>query len=145
MNEQRFITGRATEPPVLDDSESFDLYMKRLKMWRITGGVEKERQGGLVVQTLSNKSKFKVGLADKLLELHSVEDLVGKNGIDLVQTFLEKELGKKKIDKLLESWKTFEYTQRKAGEDVKTFISRFEMEYARVKAAWVFKRVGQLG
>ena len=53
--------------------------------------------------------------------------------------FLEKELGKKKIDKLLESWKTFEYTQRKAGEDVKTFISRFEMEYARVKAAWAFK------
>ena len=40
-----------------------------------------------MVQTLSNKSKFKVGLADKLLKLHSVEDLVGKNGIDLVQTF----------------------------------------------------------
>ena len=136
---QKFITVRATEPPVLDDSESFDLYLKRLKMWRITGGVEKERQGGLVVQTLSNKSKFKVGLADKLLELHSVDDLVGESGIDLVQEFLEKELGKKKIDKLLETWKTFEYTQRKAGEDVKTFISRFEMEYARVKAAWAFK------
>ena len=29
---QKFITVRATEPPVLDDSESFDLYMKRLKM-----------------------------------------------------------------------------------------------------------------
>ena len=139
MAAQKFITVRATEPPLLDDSESFDLYMKRLKMWRITGGVERDRQGGLVVQTLSNKSKFKVGLADKLLELHSVEDLVGEKGIDLVQEFLEKELGKKKIDKLLETWKTFEYTQRKSGEDVTTFISRFEMEYARVKAAWVFK------
>ena len=74
MATQRFITVKATEPPILDDSESFDLYLKRLKMWKITGGVEKARQGGLVVQTLSNRSKFKVGLADKLLELHDVED-----------------------------------------------------------------------
>jgi hypothetical protein len=48
-----------------------------------------------------------VGLADKLLELHMVEDLVGENGIDIVQCFLEKELGSKKIDKLLETWKSF--------------------------------------
>ena len=136
---QRFITVKATEPPILDDSESFDLYLKRLKMWRITGGVEKERQGGLVVQTLSNRSKFKLGLADKLLELHSVEDLVGELEIDLVQTFLEKELGKKKIDKLLKTWKEFEFLQRKSGEEITTFISRFEMQYARAKAAWAFK------
>ena len=139
MATQRFITVKATEPPILDDSESFDLYLKRLKMWKITGGVEKERQGGLVVQTLSNRSKFKVGLADKLLELHDVEELVGEKGIDLVQAFLEKELGKKKIDKLLETWKEFEFIQRKQGEEITTFISRFEMQYARVKAAWAFK------
>ena len=64
-------------------------------MWRITDVVDKERQGALVDQTMCNRSKFKVGLADNLLELHAVEELVGEQGIDLVQLFLEKELGKK--------------------------------------------------
>ena len=64
---------------------------------------------------------------------------MGEDGIDLVQAFLEKELGKKKIDKLLETWKELEFIQRKQEEEITTFISRFEMQYARVKAAWAFK------
>lgn len=77
------------------------------------------------INSLPNKSKFKNGLADK----YSIEQMRGKEGLNLVKRFLDKELGEKELYKTISKWEILEDCQRCQGEDIRIFVDRFDMAY----------------
>ena len=58
----------------------------------------------MILNSLSNKSKFKFGLVDKFWDKHSAEQVVKQH--------LEKELDEKKLNKMISRWETLEDCRR---------------------------------
>ena len=53
----------------------------------------------------------------------------GKEGLNLVKRFLDKELGEKELYKTISKWEILEDCQRCQGEDIRIFVDRFDMAY----------------
>ena len=60
----------------------------------------------MIINSISNRSKFKNGLAKKFWDKHSAEQVVEEDGLDLVKQYLDKELDEKKLNKMISRWET---------------------------------------
>ena len=68
---------KASEPPNLEECANYDNYKKRLQLWEDTlVDVPSNRKGMMVLDSLSNKSKFKKNLVEKFWEKHATEQVV---------------------------------------------------------------------
>ena len=82
------------QPPDLEECKSFDVYLTKLAVWEATTPAEKSKRGALIAASLPNNSvKYKKDLQDKFFEQVDGSKLVTDQGLDLVKTFLKKELG----------------------------------------------------
>ena len=126
------MAGYKVTPPDLETCKSFDVYLKKLKVWENTTPAPVEKLGSIIASTLPNESKrWKTGLQDKFFEGVDSEKLVLQGGLQLVVKFLTKELGEEEIEKLVRVWDEFEDCKR--GEaTIDEFISDYDRAYNSV-------------
>ena len=99
------------QPPDLEECKSFDVYLTKLAVWEATTPAEKSKRGALIAASLPNNSvKYKKDLQDKFFEQVDGSKLVTDQGLDLVKTFLKKELGESDLYKSA-SWRTVNRSQ----------------------------------
>jgi hypothetical protein len=68
------------------------------------------------------------------MEKHTVVEMTGSTGLELVKKFLEKELGEKFLNKTILKRCDFEDWKRGPGEDIQTFVDRFDKAYTGLRA-----------
>ena len=129
-----FVNFKITQPPTLEECSCYDMYKKKLQLWELSSELPVKKMASLVIASLTNDSKFKRGLADKFLEKHTVVEMTGNDGLNLVKAFLEKELGEKVLNKTIGKWDEFEDCKRGGGEDIQTFVDRFDRAYTSLRA-----------
>ena len=126
------MSGYKVIPPDLETCKSFDVYLKKLKVWESTTPAPKDKLGSIIASSLPNESKrWKKGLQDKFFEGVDSEVLVTSGGLELVRTFLTKELGEEELDKLVRVWDEFEDCKR-GGATIDEFLSNFDRAYNAV-------------
>jgi hypothetical protein len=69
------VSARILPPPNLEECSTYDMYKKKLQLWELGTDIFKKKKAAMLIQSLTNHSKFKRNLADKFLEKHSAEDL----------------------------------------------------------------------
>ena len=90
------------QPPDIEECKSFDVYLTKLKVWEATTPAPEDKRGAIIASSLPNNSKrYKKDLQDKFFEQVDGDKLVTTEGIDLVKTFLKKELGEKDLYKMV--------------------------------------------
>ena len=125
-------TGYKVNPPELEECKNFDVYLKQLKVWKATTPAPAEKHGAIIASTLPNNSKkYKADLQDKFYEQVDSDKLITKEGLDLVISFLKKELGEQDLDKVVRVWEEFEDCVR-GTKNIDAFISDFERAYNNV-------------
>ena len=84
--------------PDLETCKSFDVYLKKPKVWENTTPAPVEKLGSIIASTLQNASKrWKTGPQDKFFEGVDSEKLVLQGGLQLVVILLTKGLGEEEI------------------------------------------------
>ena len=117
------------QPPDIEECKSFDVYLTKLKVWEATTPAPEDKRGAIIASSLPNNSKrYKKDLQDKFFEQVDGDKLVTTEGINLVKTFLKKELGEEDLYKIVRVWNEFEDCQRK-GKDINEFLDNFERCY----------------
>ena len=120
------------QPPDLEECKSFDVYLTKLKVWEATTPAPEETRGAIIASSLPNNSKkFKKDLQDKFYEQVDGDKLVTKEGVELVKTFLKKELGEEDLYKMVRVWNELENCQRSV-KTIDEFIDSFERCYTSV-------------
>ena len=76
----------------------------------------KKRKAGMIIQSLTNHSKFKKNLADKFLEQHKPEKLATDKALELLKVLLEKELDVPEINKAVNKWNELEECRKTSKE-----------------------------
>ena len=110
------------------------MFKKKLELWELSAELPVKKMASLVIASLTNDSKFKRGLADKFMEKHTVAEMTGSTGLELVKKFLEKELGEKVLNKTIARWDDFEDCKRGSGVDIQAFVDRFDKAYTGLRA-----------
>ena len=129
------VSGRHSQPPNLNEATSYDGWLKRFTLWEQNCGYENDKVASLLIESLGNNCKLKKGLADKFFEKYSIEQMTGSGALELVKTFLKKELAGNDIQKALSKWKDLEQCSRGNGELVEAFIDRFDSAFTTMAAA----------
>ena len=129
-----FVNYKVIQPPTLDECSSYDMFKKKLELWELSAELPVKKMASLVIASLTNDSKFKRGLVDKFMEKHTVAEMTGSTGLELVKKFLEKELGEKVLNKTIAKWDEFEDCKRGSGEDIQAFVDRFDKAYTGLRA-----------
>ena len=91
-------------------------------IWEITTPVPDEKKGAVIAGSLPNDCKLKKDLKDKFFENVDVNKLVSKEGLGLVKTFLEEQLGEDELEKQIRTWIEFEDCER-GNKDIEGFVS----------------------
>ena len=122
---------KPSEPPNLEECANYDNYKKRLRLWEDTMvDVPSNRKAMMILESLSNNSKFKKNLVEKFWDKHTAEQVIGGNGLALVKQYLE--LDERKLYKMIFRWETLEDCKRSRGEDIRDFVDKFKMAYEAV-------------
>ena len=117
-------------PEFISDTKSFETYKKDLKRWAKFTTIEKKNQAEWIVMHLEShpsgiKEKIDTQIADK------IED--SEQGIDTLLDFLEKIYKKDDFSEAYNNFITFEVIERKSGENITDFITRWEQAVAKIK------------
>ena len=122
-------------PPDLETSSSYDVYLKRLKVWEATTPAPKATHGPIIAGTLPNESvKYGKDLQDKFYEWVDSEALCKEGGLELVREFLKKELGEEDLNKTIRVWDELEDSVR-GDMGIEQYISEFGRAYNKVKVS----------
>ena len=82
----------------LEECKSFDVYLTKLTVWEATTPAEKDKRGALIAASLpNNSSRYKKDLQDKFYEQVDSDKLVTKDGLEMVKSWLKKELGEEDL------------------------------------------------
>ena len=109
------------------DRENIQMYLDELAMWTIVTEVEKKKQGPLVWMSLpkNEPSNIKQFINDSI----GVADLNKDDGIDKLIEAMKKAFQQEGEIEAFAKWKEFDRVKRKEGEDVRTFVNRFNTAY----------------
>ena len=122
-------------PPDFETSSSYDVYLKRLKVWEATTPAPKATHGPIIAGTLPNESlKYGKDLQDKFYEWVDSEALCKEGGLELVREFLKKELGEEDLNKTIRVWDELEDSVR-GDMGIEQYISEFGRAYNKVKVS----------
>ena len=113
-------------PPLLEDSSSFENWEKALKYWQIVSSLTSEQQGPAIVLTLKGKAQ------EAVLEL-GVKEINAKDGVDKILIKLGEIYKKDTVDTAYEAFEQFIYFKREPGMDINSFINEFERRYSKAK------------
>ena len=103
----------------LEECKSFDVYLTKLTVWEATTPAEKDKRGALIAASLpNNSSRYKKDLQDKFYEQVDSDKLVTKDGLEMVKSWLKKELGEEDLYKCVRVWTKFEACKRKPDKKV---------------------------
>ena len=108
--------------------------MKEVEVWETITDVPKAKQGGVLASKLPNDSKLKKDLRDKFFESVDIAELATDDGLKLVKTFLEEELGEDDLEKQVRTWDEFEDCIR-GTSGIEDFLSTFDRAYKKAAAA----------
>ena len=123
------------QPPDLEECKSFEVYMTKLTVWEATTPAPKDKRGALIAASLPNDSvRYKKDLQDKFFEQVDGTKLVTEERLQLVKTFLQKELGEADLYKSVKVWDELEECKQRPREAIDDFIDRFERCYMMVTA-----------
>ena len=120
------------QPPSLNDATNYDVWFKRFTIWEKECGLDKSRITSTLRRSIGNKCPIKTGLADKVHQKYSAEELSGPAAYDLIVNFLKKELAGNEIQKALTNWTELEQCSREDNERVEDFLDRFDTIYVRM-------------
>ena len=124
------------EPPDLEKCKSFDVYLTKLTVWEATTPADKAKRGALIAASLPNNSvRYKKDLQDKFYEQVDSSKLITNEGLEIVKTWLKKELGEEDLYKCVRVWEELEECKQKASETIEEFLDRFERCYKMVTAS----------
>ena len=109
------------------DRENIQMYLDELSMWAIVTEVEKKKQGPLVWMSLpkNDPSNIKQFINDSI----GVEDLNKDDGITKLIDAMKKAFKEEGEIEAFTKWKAFDKVRRKEGEEVRTFVNRFNTAY----------------
>ena len=110
------------------NKEQVQVYINELKMWQFVSGVEKKKQGPLVWMSLPVNDSSNIKQA--IDEIIGMDGLSKDDGIDKVVELLEKTYLQEKEMEYYLKWKQFDTVCRNEGEDVRFYISHFNMAYS---------------
>ena len=89
------------------------------------GGTSSKR-GALIAASLPNNSvRYKRDLQDKFYEQVDSAQLITEEGLEIVKTWLKKELGEEDLYKCVRVWEELEECKRKASETIEEFLDRY--------------------
>ena len=69
---------KVQKPPNLEECSSYDIFRKKLDLWERNVNISNAQKGNLIIQSLSDTSKFKKNLSEKFMSKHTVEECRGK-------------------------------------------------------------------
>ena len=109
------------------DRENIQMYLDELTMWALVTEVEKKKQGPLVWMSLpkNDPSNIKQFINDSI----GVTDLSKDDGIDKLIEAMKKAFKEEGEIEAFSKWKEFDKVRRKEGEEVRTFVNRFNTAY----------------
>ena len=67
-----------------------------------------EEMAIMIIESLTNRSKFGRELTVKLREKYDAAQMKGGEGLRLINRFLEEELGERELDKAMKRWNDFQ-------------------------------------
>ena len=110
--------------------ENIHIYINELKMWQFVTEVEKKKQGPLVWMSLplNDSSNIKQAINDII----GMDDLSKDDGMDKVLELLKKTFQQEKELEAFSKWKQFDRVRRIEGEDVRSFVNRFNTAYSAI-------------
>ena len=109
------------------DRENIQMYIDELTMWALVTEVDKKKQGPLVWMSLpkNDPSNIKQFINDSI----GVADLNKDDGIDKLIQAMKKAFQEEGEIEAFTKWKEFDKVKRKEGEEVRTFVNRFNTAY----------------
>ena len=133
---RRMITDqRVQKLPNLEECSSYDIFRKKLDLWERNINISDAQKGNLIIQSLTDTSKFKKNLSEKFMSKHTVEEMSGDGSLVKVKAFLDAELKEGDLEKAVKKWRDLRSCRRKRGEDIEDYMDRFERSYLELKAA----------
>ena len=72
-NARLMVDQRVQKPPNLEECSSYDMFRKKLELWELNTTLSDAQKGNLVIQSLTNTSKFKKNLSEKFMSKHTVD------------------------------------------------------------------------
>ena len=109
------------------DRENIQMYIDELLMWQFVTDVDKKKQGPLVWMSLpkDEPSNIKQFINDSI----GIDNLSKDDGIDKLIEAMKKAFQQEGEIEAFSKWKEFDKVRRKEGEDVQTFVNRFNTAY----------------
>ena len=109
------------------DQNNFQMYLDKLSMWAIVTDVKKKKQGLLVWMSLPKNDPSNI----KQFINHSirVEDLNKDDGITKLINAMKKAFKEENEIEVFMKWKEVDKVRRNEGEEVRTFVNRFNTAY----------------
>ena len=129
------VNQRVQKPPNLDECSSYDIFRKKFALWERNINISDAQKGNLIIQSLTDTSKFKKNLSEKFMSKHTVEEMSGDGSLVKVKAFLDEELKEGDLEKAVKKWRDLRSCRRKRGEDIEDYMDRFEGSYLELKAA----------
>ena len=113
------------KPPKLENSATYADWKKMLAIWRNFTSLEKNKQGGAVVMSLTGTAQ------ESVLELAEAE-INADDGIDKVIAKLDKLYKKDATLEKFETLEAFDSFQRKSETSIQAHIHEFEKIYNKL-------------
>ena len=114
-------------PPKFSAENSYESWVKELKLWAICSKVDKKEQGPAVALTLEGREK------EAVLELE-ITELNTDDGLTKLITQLDGLYLKDENQRIYTAYEEFETYSRPEGMSIDNFISDFDRLYNKVKA-----------
>ena len=109
------------------DRENIQMYIDELKMWQFVTEVDKKKQGPLVWMSLPKN--YPSNIMQSINDSIGIEDLSKDDGMDKLIAAMKKAFQEEGEIEAFTKWKEFDKVKRKEGEDVRTFVNRFNTAY----------------
>ena len=126
---------RIQKPPNLEECSSYDMFRKKLQLWELNMKIPDAQKGSLIIQSLTNTSRFKKNLSEKFMTKYTIQEMSGEGSLEKVKEFLDAELKEKDLEKAVRKWRELRSCKRRRGEDIGDYMDRFEGSYLELKSA----------
>ena len=126
---RRMITDQRVQKLLnLEECSSYDIFRKKLDLWERNINISDAQKGNLIIQSLTDTSKFKKSLSEKFMSKHTVEEMSGDGSLVKVKAFLDAELKEGDLEKAVKKWRDLRSCRRERGEDIEDYMDRFGTE-----------------
>ena len=116
-----------SQPPILDDGISYEIWKKEIELWQKLTDLEVEKQGIAVHFSLRGKAR------EASAEL-SVDELNSRNGVKSVISKLDKIFLQDKGRRAFIAYQNFERFRRPVDMSIYDYLSEFDRRYFQFKA-----------